>query len=419
MNESSNLKDYLKSVSLFFSSLEEPYNPGKNEIDVFLHILSHVNDFRLKGKVKYKLENILGICFYLALKGEFSSFSYTAQYVGVRKEEFIALGLIEGNKIPSHDTYLYVFNRLDASSLRDVFIDKFKQFLETIYHITEAAGGKYTILSGDGKEFRGSGRRNGKRNLNVFNMYSASNSICSTSIPLDDKESEIPTFRRLLGKYDLRRTVVTADALHCQRETCEVVVSKKGAYVFKAKDNQRALIEEIKRNFKATRKKIQRLDLNSCEYEMLLIKDIISDADWPGCKSYIKMISHKRKDQSDYNPTPQYFISSLSNLSLIAEAIDNRWEIEDGLHLFKDSFQNEDGCTFSNKNAVKVMATINNIVYAFYKVASAIIGDEKLSTTIIRYKDNPVALISLVVPLLKKNNLNALIKKNMRGIKER
>lgn len=51
MNESSNLKDYLKSVSLFFSSLEEPYNPGKNEIDVFLHILSHVNDFRLKGKV--------------------------------------------------------------------------------------------------------------------------------------------------------------------------------------------------------------------------------------------------------------------------------------------------------------------------------------------------------------------------------
>ncbi len=140
-------------------------------------------------------------------------------------------------------------------------IDKFKQFLETIYRITEATNGKYTILSGGEKEFKGSGRKKGKRNLNVFNMYSSLNSICSTSIPLDAKEPEIPTFRKLLSKYDLRKTVVTADALHCQRETCEVVISKKGVYVFKAKDNKKTLTEEIKKSFKEARKKIQKLNL--------------------------------------------------------------------------------------------------------------------------------------------------------------
>lgn len=254
--------------------------------------------------------------------------------------------------------------------------------------------------------------------MNVFNIYSASNSICSNSIPLDDKQSEIPTFTEYLEKYDLRKTMVTADALHCQRRICSVIVKKKGHYVIKAKNNQEALVNEIAQSFEKHTKKIKKLSFNNCDYEMLLIKDIISDVDWPGCKSYIKMISHKREDQRDYNPLPQYFISSSTDIQLIAEAVDNRWNIEDGLHYFKDDFLREDECTFMGKNAVKVMATINNIVYAFYRIASAIIGDETMSETIIRYEDKPLELISLVVPLLKKVNLNKLIKMNMKGVKE-
>lgn len=42
MNECIKLKDYVKSVSMFFKSLETPYNPGKKEIDTFLHILTGV-----------------------------------------------------------------------------------------------------------------------------------------------------------------------------------------------------------------------------------------------------------------------------------------------------------------------------------------------------------------------------------------
>ena len=423
MNECTKLKDYVKSVSMFFKSLETPYNPGKKEIDTFLHILTGVKDFRIKGKTVYKLENILAICFYLALKGEFTSFLYAEKYVRVKEDEFVALGLIKKGQIPSHDTFLYIFNRLDASSLRDVFIEKFKKFLETIYILIEDKDNKLVLISGDGKTFNGSGRKEGrkqkkKRNLNVFNIYSASSSICSNSIPLDDKDSEIKTFEEYLKKYDLRKTMVTADALHCQRKICSTIIKKKGQYVLKAKDNQETLVNEIAQSFEKYPKKIKKLSFNSCDYELLLIKDIISDTDWPGCKSYIKMISHKREDQSDYNPIPQYFVSSSPDIQLIAEAVDNRWDIEDGLHYFKDKFLDEDACTFMGKNAVKVMATINNIVYAFYRIASAIVGDETMSMTIIRYKDNPVELISLVAPLLKKTNLNKLIRMNMRGVKE-
>ena len=59
MNESTGLKDYMNSITLFFNDLDEPLNIGKSEIKTLLHILSGVNDFRMKGKTIYGLENLL------------------------------------------------------------------------------------------------------------------------------------------------------------------------------------------------------------------------------------------------------------------------------------------------------------------------------------------------------------------------
>ena len=98
--------------------------------------------------------------------------------------------------------------------------------------------------------------------MNVFNIYSASSSICSNSIPLDDKDSEIKTFEEYLEKYDLRKTMVTADALHCQRKICSTIIKKKGQYVLKAKDNQETLVNEIALSFEKYPKKIKKLSFN-------------------------------------------------------------------------------------------------------------------------------------------------------------
>ena len=147
------------------------------------------------------------------------------------------------------------------------------------------------------------------------------------------------------------------------------------------------------------------------------MKDIISDVGWPSAKTYVRMVSHKRKDQKNYNPEYQYFVSSLSENMLIAEAIDNRWQIEDDLHYFKDTFLAEDCCTFMDGNAVKVMAILNNIVFSFYRIATAMMGYSSMMETKIRFKDRPLELIALVVPMLKAKNVSDLIKANMKGRK--
>lgn len=111
---------------------------------------------------------------------------------------------------------------------------------------------------------------------------------------------------------------------------------------------------------------------SNCDYEIFLIDYKITEDDFPGAKAFICMHIHKRKSQANYNPEAQYF-SSADNIQLIMEAIDNRWSIESGLHWWKDDFSKEDECTFTVQNAIKVMTTLNNISYALYRIASAIL----------------------------------------------
>jgi hypothetical protein len=53
-----------------------------------------------------------------------------------------------------------------------------------------------------------------------------------------DKTNEIPAARELLPAIDLHGRVVTADALHCQRETARQILDSGGHYLFVVKDNQ-------------------------------------------------------------------------------------------------------------------------------------------------------------------------------------
>lgn len=50
---------------------------------------------------------------------------------------------------------------------------------------------------------------------------------------------EIVALRKLIQMLDIRGITITADALHCQRETCESIVQKGGDYCLQLKGNQR------------------------------------------------------------------------------------------------------------------------------------------------------------------------------------
>ena len=50
----------------------------------------------------------------------------------------------------------------------------------------------------------------------------------------------------MLECMDIKGSVITADAMHCQTKTSDVVIDGDGDYVLQVKENQKNLLNEIK-----------------------------------------------------------------------------------------------------------------------------------------------------------------------------
>jgi len=64
-------------------------------------------------------------------------------------------------------------------------------------------------------------------------------------VRVDDKTNEIPVAQAVLSHLSLRGRVVTADALHTQTATAQVILDQHAAYVLVIKDNQPRLHAEL------------------------------------------------------------------------------------------------------------------------------------------------------------------------------
>ena len=98
----------------------------------------------------------------------------------------------------------------------------------------------------DGKTLRGSGHHgHGQVHLLAVMDHTTRGVLAQTSV--DGKTNEITRFRPLLDRLDLADTVVTADALHTQREHADWLVTQKhAAYLLIVKANQPALHHQLK-----------------------------------------------------------------------------------------------------------------------------------------------------------------------------
>lgn len=408
MNSGNKLLSVLNEAGVMIRKNNDGSFFSRKGIRCLVKVLSNVKDFRKKGMITYNLENLLAICLYISAKGELTSFLNIEDYVNVYRSKFRRLGLI-GKDIPSHDTFRRLFMYLDADSLRDAILGKLKYFLS--HFVKEDDKAKRLVIL-DGKEFNGSGRTiDGQNhgNINVMNIYDQSMGLMISSTTLPDKQSEIPEAQRLLRKLNLKKSVVSADALHCQKKTCEIVVNKKGEYVFPVKDNQRGLRQEIESCFSSNKYPVIKADTDELEVSVMILPKSYAGEEWPGQKSYTRMVSHKRDAHKESTPTVMYFISNSKDPELIAEVIDTRWNLEDGPHKFKDEFLNEDECSFADENAVKVMAIINDIIFGMYKLASSLDNDT-LHRTKIRYKEDPIKLFRRIYPFLEGNDVAMLIR---------
>ncbi|MCC5851028.1 MAG: ISAs1 family transposase [Verrucomicrobia bacterium] len=143
---------------------------------------------------------------------------------------------------PSVTTFSSLLNRLDNDALDQVVCTALREL--------EGSGAE--AIAVDGKTVRSTRPAPDQESkLVLFSALSHDRAVVGNQVKVADKSNEIPALPELLKPLDLDGCLVSADALHTQRESARHIVQDKGAdYLFTVKDNQPELKKRIEAQFK-------------------------------------------------------------------------------------------------------------------------------------------------------------------------
>ena len=152
------------------------------------------------------------------------------------KEPFLRSFLKLENGLPSHDTFSRLFRNLDPDQFRASFHKFMAQFSERCQG----------IVAIDGKVLRRSfDRASGKSALHMVSAWGCKERMVLAQIATDAKSNEITAVPKLLEMLTLKDTIVTADALNCQRAIAQQIVDQGGDYALALKGNQGTLHDDV------------------------------------------------------------------------------------------------------------------------------------------------------------------------------
>ena len=88
-------------------------------------------------------------------------------------------------------------------------------------------------ISFDGKTIRSTGKMEKYDSpVHIVSAHLAELGITLAGRKVDDKSTEIPAVRDLIGLLEVKGCMIVADAMHCQKETASLVVEKKADYLY-------------------------------------------------------------------------------------------------------------------------------------------------------------------------------------------
>src|SRR5438270_4666835 len=188
--------------------------------------------------LKHRLEDILVLGFCGMLAGG-DDFVEIADWAAVNVAFFRTfLELPHG--IPSHDTFNRVFATVKPAALQQVLLPWLVQ--------RRGLPGEWVHL--DGKAMRHTRRNStGLGALHVVSAWAGQTGLTLGQVAVEAKSNEITAMPQLLELLDLRRKVVTTDAMGCQKEIARTIVGQGGDYVLAVKDNQPTLHAAVQAAF--------------------------------------------------------------------------------------------------------------------------------------------------------------------------
>jgi hypothetical protein len=199
-----------------------------------LDVLADIPDPRHRRGIRHPLSAILGLAVLAMLTG-CKSYQAIAQF-GRDKGFPLAhlLGFRRG-KTPTKATYSILFRRLDVVAFEAALAR---------WIVSRLSDEEMAVLALDGKTLRGS-RDGVVPGHHLVAAYAVAAAAVLAQVRVDTKTNEHKAALQLLGILPVGGRIVTGDAMFCQRDLCQEIVSEGGDYVFTVKDNQPSLATDI------------------------------------------------------------------------------------------------------------------------------------------------------------------------------
>lgn len=341
----------------------------------FLDHFGALEDPRLDRQKYHSLVDILFIAVCSVICGA-TSFVDMEDF-GKAKIDWFSERLELTNGIPSHDTFGRVFSLLSPDNFKECFISWTQA-------ISDAVGGD--IIAFDGKTLRHSfDTATGTSAIHVMNAWSSANDFCLGQMKVDGKSNEITAMPALMKFIDIKGSVVTADALNCQKDIAEQIIDQGGDYVLALKGNHQLLHEDVKLFFEDAITEGFDVPYASCEqddrghgrvenrkYFSVDVDqlDFLRNKDeWKGLKSVV-CVQSRRCINDNESTELRCFISSLDNITKIARSIRHHWNVENKLHWVMDMDFDEDACRVRIDHAPENFALLRQIAHNLIKQES-------------------------------------------------
>lgn len=339
-----------------------------------------MKDTRQQGKVKHKLSDIVIIVMLSILTGH-NDFEEMVIFAEARIDilrKYIGLE----NGIPHKDTIKRVIAILDPNILNLIF---YKWLAEIVSVKNKKIISELDrIIAFDGKTICGSNDIH-NRALHILTAFDTDNELVLGQLPVDVKTNEITVMPELIDLLDLKDTIITADALNCQKEIVEKIVDKKGNYVLAVKGNKGELyeaivdyfddktLEVIKAREECYSSNVEKSHSHLEKREYFLIDKIDYLKENQG-KDYKRLnsIGLSKKTITDINTgeiviEKRYYIMSIFDAELFARTVRKEWMIENNLHWHLDYTLKEDSSTIIDKKVAFNLNIIRKAVLTMLK----------------------------------------------------
>jgi predicted transposase YbfD/YdcC len=266
--------------------------------------------------------------------------------------QFLALP----NGIPSRDC----IRRLLIALKPEAFQKCFQDWITAAIRADDSDPDR--LIAIDGKTCRGS--HDASRDLGPLHIVSAwasEEGIALGQVATEEKSNEITAIPELLKQIDLTDTLITIDAMGCQKAIAADIVDGGGDFVISLKDNQPNLRESIEAHFA---KHLER-DLEDLKYRAYetsesahgridersyVITKIPPDfelkKEWPWIKAIgysLRITQHA--DGSETDETRYYILSRYLSGKRFSEAVRGHWGIESMHWVLDVNFREDDSRT--------------------------------------------------------------------------